>query len=502
MGGSLQPMFARRFFSQYINGFALVFLLSLPVQAAENQSTLKAKDRPREKIGNPTGPFFVPPAQDLDPRFQGLIRLESQQYLTDLPEASHLTQTQLLSARLNGRDQFRDENFQPTPIGYGVDFTTGTYFSWRQSHLYVNEIFTDYKWQESLELTFGRRKYEWSELETRWQLGIWQPRYTLDALRPEDQGLTGVFVHQKQDRQEFLVMVTPLYIPTMGPEVREEDGTLVSDTRWHRLPKNKWNFNNQETPIIYKMSQPDIDKLVFRMGSAARYRWGSAKDGPRLTLAATSKPVNDLILRRQNFQVISRTHVSISPDVTRHLLYSGDIGYTRGPVNASLSFLEDQPEEIRPDRDWVIQKLDPIHAYSANFDFDLQSWAQRPLQIQTSYLRVFSGGIKDIEPDGTISEMTLFESRLKFSNALMLNLNGELARPYGKRLMSKFGYIYDYEQKGTIWSLEFQLFPANRWAVVLGADLLGVEEESDQDRRFINQFRANDRYYGGMSYVF
>lgn len=444
--------------------------------------------------------FKIP--SDLKPhekKIFGELKIETLQYLTELKEAPDLTNTQLLSARLSGADTFENH---PT-ISYGVDLTAGTYFSWRHSHGYVNEAYLRKDVSEFNNFSFGRRKFGWSELDTRWQLGLWQPKFTLNPLRPEDQGLTGLFFDHREEKQEFLLLATPIFIPTMEPEVREEGGNLVSDSRWYRSPSSKWKFNNRDTPIVYSIETPEAARLVGNPGIAGMYRVGSLTEGPRLNLAAAYKPVNDMLLKRQiDFFTNNLTQVKASPDVTYHRLISSDLAYSWGPFNTSISYLGDEPAEKRPIEKWAIQKLKPLNIYSANFDMQLSSWVGRPLALQSSYLKVYGGEIEDIESDGSPNDFTLFDSRTKFTNAILLSLQGELARPYSRPLTSKFSYTYDYDQKGYVWGLEFQVSPINQWSLVMGSDILGVEIETDTDKRFINQFRANDRYYAGLSYVF
>jgi hypothetical protein len=472
-----------------------VVLCAFSDPAFSQDSELKSKISLKETKKKAT---VVPKSIVGDGYLFGQIRLESMQYLTEIKEAPRLTQSQLLSARLSGTKTFGEN----ANYAFAGDVTAGTYFSWNQSHYYVNELYVKRDFESKSDATFGRRKFDWSEADTRWGLGLWQPKFNLDALRPEDQGLTGLFYDHREEKSEFLVFGSLFFIPTMAPEIREENGELKSDSRWYRQPSNTWSFNGQPTEIVYSLGPVDTTSLISKPGAAAMYRLGAKRIGPRATVAAAYKPVNELLLKRQNFQVITTTSVVVSPDVTYHNLISADAGYGWDVVNASVSYIEDSPTEKRPDEEWVIQKLEPAKVYSANLDFDLDRLFTRPLLLQTSYMRVVGGGIEDIEFDGAKADLTLYEQRFKFTNAVMMKLQGEIAKPYSKPLISKFSYLYDYDQKGNIWGLEFQLFPATKWAVVVGADLLGVENETDTDKRFINQFRANDRYYGGMSYVF
>lgn len=478
-----------------LGAFIASLLFSLPSFAQTSGSEGESK----LKISNPSEMALETSPEPPKKSFLGQIRFESMQYMSEIPESPHLTKSQLLSARLIGGAPL---NWGVANLSYGLDIAAGTYFSWGQSNFFLSEFYLRKDLNPTTDISIGRRKYDWSELDSRWQLGLWQPKYTLDALRPEDQGLTGLYYNVRQENFEFLLMGTLIFIPTMSPEIREESGELVSDSRWYRQPSNTWNFSDQPTAITYKLALPDMGSLISKPGAAAMVRMGSRKAGPRAIFSAARKPVNDLLLKRQVFFVVDNTKVTVAPDVTYHNLVSVDVGYTSGAVSGSLSLIADQPDERIPEVTMAIQKIEPVQIYSANLDFDLGRFFSHRLLVQTSYLKSYGGGIQDVDNAGNPDEITLFEDRFKFSNAAMVRLQAEITKLFAGPFISKFSYIYDFDQKGSIWGLEFQIFPAQKWALVLGADLLGVESPTDNDKGFINQFRANDRVYGGMSYVF
>jgi hypothetical protein len=91
---------------------------------------------------------------------------------------------------------------------------------------------------------------------------------------------------------------------------------------------------------------------------------------------------------------------------------------------------------------------------------------------------------------------------MKFTNATMFKVEGELARILRRPLVTRFRYLYDSDQRGSLTSTEFLYYPDNRWAALVGADILSVDDENYRPSSFLNQFRANDRVYGGMTYVF
>ncbi len=451
-------------------------------QESSNQSLVISLDQPKKTFRS----FF------------GEVRFETMQYLTPLAESPNLTSSQYLSARLAGIGQSKD---YPN-ISYAMDMSAGTFFIRSQTNYLIKELYASYKINEATKAIVGRKKYEWSSLDSYWLTSVWQPNFAIDLLRPEEQGLFGVFFDYKQDDAEFVAFATPVFIPSIGPEIREEGGSLVSDSRWYRRPSNKYNFNDRINSITYKLNIPDIQDLLGKPGMGFSGRLGNKDTGPWITTSVGYKPLNQLLLKRQNYKVIDQDQidVKVKPDATYQGIFSTDIGYTFLDVKTTLSYLEDNIVEKKPEPDWAIQSPQGLRAYSVILDFQLPNFFERSLQMQLGYLRVFGGEIVDITNEGQDS-MTLFDERLKFKNALSVKLMGPLFKIKQKPLVTKVSYLYDYQQKGTLVSTEFHYFPADSWSVLVGTDFLGVQEE-DTSSGFLNQYRANDRVYGGMSYVF
>lgn len=427
----------------------------------------------------------------------GQIRMETMQYFTPIPEQPQLTYSQFLSARLSGLKE-------TSWIDLAADVSGGTFFARGQSHYVVHEAYIATPGNTDLKAYLGRKKKDWSEMDRRWDLGMWQPTFAIDALRPEDQGLAGLFLDYDRPNFEFLVFATPIFIPNMGPDIREEGGGLVSSSRWYRAPSRDYDFNNRINTIQYSLDVPETTKLVQNPGGGLMTRLGNKDRGPWAVASYGYTPVNELILKRQNFKDISQDNVdvTVSPDVTYHHIYSADVGYSFANLKASVSYLTDRPQEKRPDVDWSIQRVEALEAYSTALEFSLDDIFNKTLAFQVDYLKVNGGGITDILADGSADDFTLFDQRLKFTNALSFRVEGQLASFWRRPFVTRFKYLYDYDQKGSILNTEFLYYPSQRWAMIVGGDVLGVQDEDSTSARFINQYRANDRVYGGLTYVF
>jgi hypothetical protein len=426
----------------------------------------------------------------------GQIRLEGMQYLSPIAESPSLTYSQLLSARLSLLKE-------TSIMDFALDISGGTFFSRGQSHYVVHEAYVASR-GEDIKVYVGRKKQDWSEMDRRWQLAMFQPKFAIDTLRPEEQGLAGFFVDYDKEKFELLAFASPLYIPSMGPDIREESGGLVTDSRWYRTPSRDYDFNNRINTIYYDLDIPDTMKLASNPGGAMMVRLGSKERGPWVVMSAGYKPVNELILKRQNFKDISqdKLDVTVSPDVTYHNIRSIDVGYKFENAQASVSYMEDDPMVKTPDTDWAIQKLEGIRAFSGALDFTVERLIGRTLAFQLGYFKADGGSIMDIREDGSPDKVTLFDQRLQFTNAASIRVEGQTGTFFRRPFVTRFKYLYDSDQKGSLINTEFLYYPDQRWALIAGADILGVQDESYKPSSFLNQYRANDRFYGGMTYVF
>lgn len=428
--------------------------------------------------------------------FYGQIRMEGMQYFTSIKEAPSLTTSQFLSARLS--------YFNEGPkFDFASDISAGTFFIRNQTKLGVHELYLTGKGFGS-KLYVGRKKFVWSELDSTWQLGTWQPHVNLDALRPEEQALVGAFYNYQGKNFEIVGLASPIYVPTLGPDIREEDGSLKADSRWYRAPSSDFDFNGRKNIISYKLDIPEAMKLANNQGAALMGRLGSREYGPWASASAGYKPANDLLLKRRAIKSTTEdiVNVTVEPVVTHHSVYSADVGYSFTNLKFGLSYLEDAPKEVRPEPGWVIQRLDGIKAWSANMSFSMNNIFSRSLALQASYLRVDGASIQDIGSDGAPDDMTLYKKRLKFNDALMLRSEGQITSWLRKPIVARLKWLYDFQQQGSILNTEALYYPKKDWALVLGADVIGVQDETKDPDGFLNQFRANDRFYGGVTYVF
>ena len=430
--------------------------------------------------------------------WNGLLRFEGMQYTTSLPDNPKLSQSQLVSTQL------KYENLK-SAFGTKFDFSAGSYLGQSGSHFSLSEVFAQFKLSKNSEVSIGRKLNFWSEADKNWQLGLWQPLFNLDALRLQDQGLTGAFLELGNRNWNFLVFGSPLFIPTMGPNIQEENGSLVADSRWYNQPSNSVPVFDQDTRLIYAIEMPELKELVNQTSAAARFKY-EADNGFWASVNAGRKPINSLMVQYEfqlNAPVVdSNGNATLKPVVGFHKLAGADLGIKGKNSEVSISYLQDDPDTKSASDLWVLQRPEAMKAVTFHTKYSMETpLTLFPVKVSLDYLKITGGSISDFDSNG-IYRSAIFEKRTNFYNALRISGAVE-TQLFSKKTVWNFSYLRDFDQKGTLIGTEALIFPKERFAFVVGADILGVDNPDENvTTDFLNQFRANDRYYGGVSYVF
>lgn len=432
--------------------------------------------------------------------FRGFLRMEGMFYSSPLPDQPELSQTLLVSGNVHfdhhsGRLQNQ------------VDATVGKFVNMSGTTIAVNALYSSMQFDNKT-VTLGRRIESWSQVDQDWNLGLWQPNAAYDSLRPITQGLTGLFFKQKNEKHSILAFFSPIFIPTMGPEIKEKDGSLKSDSRWYRTPGSTFPVLNNDTQLVYDLDVPDLMKLISKPGVGLRYRWGDQK-GMWASANAAYKPINALLLTYKAGLYLPETdpatgEVTIRPHVGYHALAGADVGYTWEQSTLAFSALADRPDKELPEEDgWVLQQPEPMQAVGVHFDSQVDvGYFSNPIRYSLNYLKVFGAQIHDYDAYA-VERGAVFENRTNFTNAAQVAISFDTA-VWNRRWTSSFKYLREFDQQGSLINGEINYYPTREIAVVVGADVLGVDSQtaSEGDSRFLNQFRANDRVYGGLSYVY
>ncbi len=427
--------------------------------------------------------------------YTGVVRVEGMNYITKLAGEDEQNETYLLSADLKYL-------YQSGIFVNGFEFSAGSYAGGDGSVTSLPELYTSIVSSRST-YALGRKLEFWSTLDTEWNLGLWQGQFTIDALRPAEQGLTGLFFKHTNSKFQFLSFVTPIFIPSMGPAVKESRGGLKAN-RWFRSPSENFQVAGQDTRLLYSINTQEVQELLTNPGGALRVSYNKDSEGVWLLGNYGYKPINSLLVKykRETIQPgngVLYSQVELSPALAYHEIFGGDLGYNYKNGTVALSYIEDRPIQKLPTSPEFIQQVpNGLKAYGANWSHQFSS----SLKLNAGYLKIDGGRFEDFNSLGE-SQGAIFNSRVLFRNSASFGVETEMQ--FGtKKWVNKGRFQRDFSQAGSLLMLETQFYPSQNLGLVGGIDILGVDEEtnSKSELGFLNDYRANDRFFGGVSYVF
>lgn len=492
----------------------LGLLFTLCLNAHQTQASSETETRvPREHAGSGTSRMDLLQTDFKKPRptrVDAFVRAESLVYPTQSPGQENLDHNNMIEAGL----KLATTSDSYPSLSFSSDVAAGRSLNLNYSYVAVNEL--SFGWssaKETAAVIVGRHIGEWNDADETWNLGLWQPTLAVDALRIRQQGLVGLHARINGEFVQTHVYYSPLFVPTLTPDIADRNGEITSESRWFRSIPTTSEVIGKPTQLYFRLEIPELRELVSQHAFGGQIRAGRIDSGAWARVAVADKPMNamffkyDAILRARSAG--SRGEVELRPVVHRHQVASADVGFKYQSGEVVLSYLEEQvrlaavENEINREglpTDFIQQTPKPLRVGSARWDQSLiMPWLGRELRGRVAYLKADVEQTRDLDRRG-VEQSALLPHRLNYTDALSLE---------GKTLLSRgwtfsLKYLRDFEQRGSQWSAEFEYRSRSNWLAYVGADTLGVDEAAtnNTDTRFLNYYRQNDRVYGGLSYVF
>ncbi|MBX3022740.1 MAG: hypothetical protein KF799_13790 [Bdellovibrionales bacterium] len=370
------------------------------------------------------------------------------------------------------------------------------------NYLDVYELYGRVRLSERWTLNVGRKLETWTEWESAWGQGLFQPRYLENKLDPQAAGLTGLFVDWQGDQARAALVALPLFIPDFGPMHSVSDDQFVSANPWFHAPAPQFVFRDVATDIRYSVNRPSAESVVFNPGVAAKFEVGHAYMS-RVSYAY--KPMPQLLFgfpsRGKFHHNADYMSIEIGTRLRYHHVMAWDGVAPAGPWRLSASVVREMPVDDGGPEDFTSQQVSPAWIYALSASRPLEEEGPSAARVTFGFLKVVGGDALD---RGDFSgQETLFERRFQYQEAYM----GELSKPFrglfSRPLVTALRVIYDRMQNGMVFSFRSGLaFNAN-WRADLSLDMLGLlGGEAPVHDGFLSTYRANDRVALGMSYVF
>lgn len=365
----------------------------------------------------------------------------------------------------------------------------------------VRDLYAGFKVNNNLEVSSGRRAQNWSEAESIWRTGQWEPRAFHDKIKAEELGLFGVFANYNREHFSAVVYASPVYVPEFGPNSTITDGQFVSKNPWFAVPPAEIMWNEKLLPVRYSVNTPTVAEAVVRPSYGASVTGTYQDTFVRVSLA--DKPMNQIFLA---LPVVVRTldnqqylDVNVQPQFRRHRLWTLETGVKKEEGwQALASVTYDDPEKQKqfPDT-WISQDIrnSLMQVYSLGYN-----WSKT--QVAFSYLHLDGGDTRDQGEQAT--NTSLFERRFQYQRAYRLSAAQRRIKGIGRSSDLQGSATYDEMQRGAVFSLAFVTQWDSRWSSMLQGDLLGLRDlqPARTNDGFVSSYRANDRVGVGVSYVF
>lgn len=382
------------------------------------------------------------------------------------------------------------------------------------SNLYVPEAFLEWrtaKWYESeldgeprVRVNVGRRLEMWSQLDRNFDLGLWEPLNRYDAIRPVDQGLTGLFLEGAYGQSRLIFFISNIYIPEQGGGFRLQNGRFQSTSPWFTEPTDRLILFSESTQVQYDIRTPSIGSVINHPSGGMIARYGDAADGFFAQASYAFKPRNQLATPFEGSLNLTDTtsfaQVNIEPVVVYHQLMGGELAYRRPQWGVAVSALVDAPLARTYGPDLTYPEMQPQTFVSPSVEARLPFAGSSELQVQLSYLDSFGGGQSLKGPFAT--DKAVFGPRTPWKKAAMLDARTVVGR--GRRTEWSLGgrWLEELSENGSLLMAEASVDFAKLWQFALMVDVLGTRLPPNENVGTISRFRGNDRVMSELRFVF
>lgn len=373
-----------------------------------------------------------------------------------------------------------------------------------ENYIILPQAYYKHKFSGSaFSMTLGRSVEKLSELDEYWMLGDIQPLFRWNAPRPEQQGLTGVYLNYDRSFFHWKLFASPLYLPTQGPSYQLSDGELRSGNPWFSAPVNRLVVGSSIYDLRFDIDLPDIPDIVFNPSWGTQIRLESPNQPFWFQASFFQKQRNELALPFDPTLIFGdeTAIIDVFPQVVDHQIVSADLGWRSRRLGVTLSVVaeSDLSFDVK-DADWVFPGFSDQQKLSSTF-----FWQVNPFhRLSTGWLSTENNEIEILGGLAGIDGIEAYNFRNQYNNVVDLRWSSVYSsRPYGFRFQGLVRAAYDYEQETTQVSVDWIYKPSKQTRFFARFDFFGGDEElTFEYSDMMSQYLRNDRIQLGGSYVF
>ena len=381
-------------------------------------------------------------------------------------------------------------------LGWTYSFLEkSNYFRVSELALVFPFIFKDWK------MSLGFKDVLWSEADRYWNYGLWQARYMLDAFRPVQMGLPGLYINYKGDTS-LLLLISYFYLPDIIVYPQLKDGKIISKNPFFvdSLGDFHWDIDKLELFQIKRFFKPT---LAFQIKHSLK--------NSNVSFSYAYKPVNQFQYAVL-FQGISRSkkvksHFTISDfkySIASHHLASleGEI-ILDGGFSLYASLLYENPEKLKYGKKWFSDD------FESHVTFSLLSYFEEDLGEKSKTLFTI-GYTKTMEDSSTKHSSNLitehFEQALgrafDWREAVSLSVEYQ-DKNLLQGLLFRFRGNYALDNNFYAIALENYLNLSSHIQVYLSGDVFfHFSDDLKKESSSISKYKDLSRLLVGGKYVF
>ena len=229
-----------------------------------------------------------------------------------------------------------------------LDLDLGYTYSYLEKNHYfrLSELAVDFPffWKNWI-MSIGFKNLIWSEADRYWNHGLWQARFLLDPLRPEQLGMPGVHFHYKTFSSSLVVSLSYFYLPDIiiYPEILNQeifsenpffvdvvDGKVEKQPQLFRIEK----FLRPNLAFQFKHS---IDALHINFAYAYKGMNHLKKGFSAKGFDLSKSSVKNISLEEFDYFVISHhlTSLELELELSQPASLFGSVFYEK-PINKEL----------------------------------------------------------------------------------------------------------------------------------------------------------------------
>lgn len=354
----------------------------------------------------------------------------------------------------------------------------------------------------------GRRKLNWSQGDEDWELGIYQPQYRWNVLRPQSQGLSGAFLMLGEPAGRgwgFELMGTPIFIPDQGAGYVLSDGRFQRVSPWFQnLPQEiRLQGSDMVRTLDYNIEVPQLERIVFNSGYSMRLAYDNDVSPSQMAVAVAYKPMNTLSLGIDGWaEAGSRAPVRIEPTVMYHKVASFDYAFRTNPETrrgfefraGALWEDSENPREQKPELTYATYRPMVLGTTSLGY-------RNRLIAARVGYIRRSGGESQMVGPKADeLKDVAL--SRIPYREALSLELGFTPYRRGQQSLEMRTRWTEGLSEEYSRWTLDATWAMSQSWGMWADLVLVRAVKTPGANPDLFTAYENHDSLRAGVSYAF